>query len=216
MVPHVTAARGTRDSTTGQRPVVSVLSLFYAAPMTTDNQATALLVMDVQPGVVDRLAEKDDYLARVTATVEEARRRGLRVVHVVVGFRPGMPEISPNNKAFGTLAKTHAQLVADPRPAITPKGTDVVVTKRRVSAFSGSDLEVVLRAAGIQHLVLCGIATSGVVLSTVREAADRDYQLTILSDLCADLDQEVHDVLVGKVFPRQAEVTTANEWLGGG
>ena len=90
--------------------------------------------------------------------------------------------------------------------------TDIVVTKRRVSAFSGSDLEVVLRAQGISHLVLCGILTSGVVLSTLREAADKDYQLTVLADCCVDSDEEVQRVLLSKVFPRQAEVVTAEAW----
>jgi len=56
-------------------------------------------------------------------------------------------------------------------------------------------------------------ATSGVVLSTVREAADKDFQLTVLSDLCADFDPEVHAVLMQKVFPRQAAVLTRAAWL---
>jgi nicotinamidase-related amidase len=73
-------------------------------------------------------------------------------------------------------------------------------------------LEVVLRAQGISHLVLWGIATSGVVLSTLREAADRDYQLTVLSDCCVDSDEEVQRVLLSKVFPRQAEVVQASAW----
>jgi nicotinamidase-related amidase len=89
-----------------------------------------------------------------------------------------------------------------------------VVVKKRVSAFTGSDLEVLLRSAGVDHLVLAGIATSGVVLSTVREAADRDYRLTVLADACADNDPEVHRVLVEKVFPRQAEVTVVADWAG--
>jgi len=77
----------------------------------------------------------------------------------------------------------------------------VVVTKRRVSAFTGSDLEVVLRADGMDRLVLAGIATSGVVLSTLRQAADLDYRLTVLADGCLDADPEVHRVLTEKVFP---------------
>jgi nicotinamidase-related amidase len=88
----------------------------------------------------------------------------------------------------------------------------VVVTKRQVSAFVGSDLDVLLRARAIDHLVLAGIATSGVVLSTLRQAADLDYRLTVLADGCLDADPEVHQVLVGKVFPRQAEVTSLAEW----
>jgi nicotinamidase-related amidase len=83
-----------------------------------------------------------------------------------------------------------------------------------VSAFSGSDLDVLLRATGAGTLVLAGIATSGVVLSTVRQAADLDYRLVVLADACADRDEEVHRVLTGKVFPRQAVVTTAAEWIG--
>jgi nicotinamidase-related amidase len=70
----------------------------------------------------------------------------------------------------------------------------------------------VLRALEVDHLVLAGIATSGVVLSTLREAADRDFRLTVLADGCADGDAEVHRVLTEKVFPRQAEVTTVAEW----
>ena len=69
-----------------------------------------------------------------------------------------------------------------------------------------------LRAQDISHIVLTGVATSGVVLSTIREAADKDYHITVLSDCCADADEEVHRVLTTKVFPRQTEVMTAEEW----
>jgi nicotinamidase-related amidase len=100
-------------------------------------------------------------------------------------------------------------------PELEPLASEIVVVKRRVSAFTGSDLEVVLRSADIDHLVLGGIATSGVVLSTLREAADRDYRLTVLTDACLDQDAEVHRVLTGKVFPRQADVVTVDEWASG-
>lgn len=70
-----------------------------------------------------------------------------------------------------------------------------------------------MRAQGIDSLVLTGIATSGVVLSTLRQAADLDYALTVLEDGCADLDPEVHRVLIEKVYPRQARVTTASDWI---
>ena len=80
------------------------------------------------------------------------------------------------------------------------------MTKRRVTGFAGSDLEVILRSQGIGHLVLAGLSTSGVVLSTLREAADKDYRISVLSDCCADPDPEVHQLLLTKIFPRQAEV----------
>jgi nicotinamidase-related amidase len=97
-------------------------------------------------------------------------------------------------------------------PDIAPREGDVVVTKRRVSAFAGSDLEVVLRSLGAETLVLAGIATSGVVLSTLRQAADLDYRLVVLADACLDRDPEVHRVLIEKVFPRQAAISTVAQW----
>jgi nicotinamidase-related amidase len=169
--------------------------------------------MDIQPGILDRVPDPAGFLARATEVVRAARSHAVPVIHVVVGFRPGMPEVSAQNQSFSGLKEQPPAFVIDPQPAITPEGGDVVVTKRRVSAFTGSDLEVVLRAGEIRHLVLCGIATSGVVLSTVREAADKDYQLTVLADLCADTDAEVHSVLTGKVFTRQARVMSAAEWV---
>ena len=174
---------------------------------------TALLVMDVQTGTVDRLEKKDEYIGKVSTAVAAAHKNHIPVIYVVVGFRPGFPEVSASNKTFSTMKESAAAALVDPRPVIEPANDDVVVVKRRVSAFSGSDLEVLLRAWGIKHLVLTGISTSGVVLSTTREAADKDYQLTILSDLCADLDAEVHAVLLEKVFPRQATVMTSEQWI---
>jgi nicotinamidase-related amidase len=174
---------------------------------------SALLIMDVQTGVVKRLSNEEEYLSGIKSAVDEAHKHQIPVIYVVVGFRPGFPEVSQNNKTFKELRGDLAQNLIDPRPAIIPTEGDIVVTKRRVSAFSGSDLEIVLRAQGIRHLVLAGIATSGVVLSTVREAADKDFKLTVLTDLCADFDPEVHAILLEKVLSKQAEVMTSEQWF---
>jgi len=181
--------------------------------MANEVEKTALLVMDVQPGIVERLKDKEEYIAKVISVVAAAREKHIPVVHVVVGFRPGFPEVSMRNKSFHAIRESVPAYLVNPHPAITVADDDIVVVKRRVSAFAGSDLEVVLRAQGIHHLVLAGIATSGVVLSTLREAADKDYQITVLSDLCADLDDEVHSVLLEKVFPRQAAVISSEQWI---
>jgi len=178
--------------------------------------STALLVMDVQQGIVDRFARDDGYLSRLAAAVEAARGAGTWVIYVTIGFRAGHPEVSERNKSSAAIAGTGRFADGDPgsaiHPAIAPTSRDVVVTKRRVSAFTGSDLEVVLRAGGMDRLVLAGIATSGVVLSTLRQAADLDYRLTVLADGCLDADPEVHRVLTEKVFPRQADVVSIADW----
>jgi nicotinamidase-related amidase len=169
---------------------------------------TALLVMDVQPGIIDRVDDQAAFLERATAATDYARAHGIPVIQVVVGFRAGAPEASEFFRAF-------APALVDARPVMPLAEGDVVVTKRRISAFTGSDLEVLLRARGVRHLVLCGIATSGVVLSTIREAADKDFRMTVLSDLCADQDPEVHRVLLEKVLSRQAKIVTTSEWTSG-
>jgi nicotinamidase-related amidase len=179
----------------------------------------ALVVMDMMNGVVERLATAGAaaLVGRLAGAVSHARAAGLLVVHVRVAFRSGYPDVSPANKTFSALAGSGRLLEDDASTAIvaglTPEPGDVVVVKRRVSAFAGSDLEIVLRSREVRTLVLAGIATSGVVLSTLREAADRDYGLVVLSDGCLDADDEVHRVLLGKVFPRQAGVLTIDEWM---
>jgi len=180
---------------------------------------TALLLMDVQNGIVDRFPSEDGYLSRLSSAAGAAGKAGLTVIYVRVAFRDGYPEISDRNLTFSAAAKRGGHTLGDAavsiHPAIEPAPGEPVVTKLRVSAFAGSDLEVLLRAGRIEHLVLAGIATSGVVLSTLRQAADLDYRLTVLSDGCLDGDPEVHRVLLEKVFPRQASVVTVADWIAG-
>jgi nicotinamidase-related amidase len=179
---------------------------------TPDND-TALLVMDVQEEIVARYGDHVP-LERLSRAIAAARANGLLVIYVKVAFRPGYPEVSRHNRSFSRIAEGGGFLDDASRvhSAIAPRPGDVEVTKKRVSAFAGSDLDVLLRAREIRTLVLSGIATSGVVLSTLRAAADMDYQLVVLSDCCLDSDQEVHRVLLEKVFPRQAEVLDVESW----
>lgn len=179
-------------------------------------QNTVLLVMDMQLGILGMLPGAESLLVKAAKAIATAREKNIPVIYVVVGFRQGAPEVNLNNKGFGAgrdrFANADMAQFMTVHPDIAPIKGEVTVTKRRVSAFTGSDLEVVLRSFGIQHMVLSGIATSGVVLSTLREAADKDYKLTVIEDCCADGDEEVHRVLTTKVFPRQADVITLEDW----
>lgn len=178
---------------------------------------SVLLVMDFQHGIVERIGDSS-VVGAARRAVKAARASEIPVVFVRVAFRPGYPEAAASNRAFAALAKSGDAMTQDHpatqvHDALEPRPDEPVVVKRRVSAFSGSDLDVLLRAAGADTLVLAGISTSGVVLSTLRQAADLDYRLTVLSDACADPDPEVHRVLTEKVFPRQALVTVTDEWI---
>ncbi len=186
--------------------------------LTLDPKTTALLAMDFQTLIVDGYAtDKEALLARQTQLLDAARRAGVMVAYVVVGFRPGFPEISPRNKTF-SAAKASGRFGADDagvaiHPAVSPRPEEPVVTKHRVGAFFGTDLDMILRANGIETLLLTGIATSGVILSTLRHAADADYSVVVVQDCCSDGDAEVHRVLMEKVFPRQASVVMAETVL---
>jgi nicotinamidase-related amidase len=187
--------------------------------MQQESSKSALLVMDVQQGVVGRFPGADALLQSLKQAIDAARRAGIKIVYVRLAFRAGYPDVSPNNRSFSMIAAHAGDAFSEPSPAlqihpqVAPQADDLVVVKKRVSAFSGSDLELLLRSLQINHLILTGIATSGVVLSTVREAADKDYQLTVLSDACLDGDEEVHRVLTEKVFTNHAEVLPVSDWV---
>lgn len=182
-----------------------------------ENTKTALLVMDMQSSILSNIPDSQELVSKVKEVIIAARTRQIPVIYITVGFRQGMPEISPKNKVFSGLKHHMADVNMKEwiaiHPELSPEEEDIVITKRRFSAFTGSDLEVVLRGLNIQHLVLTGVSTSGVVLSTVREASDKDYKLTVIEDCCKDGDEEVHYLLMRKVFPRQADVIKVNDWI---
>lgn len=189
------------------------------AELAFDPTHTAILSMDLQSGIISRYLKADDpLLTRARGVLERARAAGCLVVHVHVGFRPGFPEINERNPLFGAIKKSpDYQRMFEPgsaaiHPAVAPKDGDIVVQKHRVSAFTATDLDQILRANDIQALTLFGIATSGVVLSTLLDASDRDYLPIVIGDCCADTDPDLHRVLLDKLFPRRGRVIQAEQF----
>jgi nicotinamidase-related amidase len=175
---------------------------------------TALLLMDFQNLIVGMMGDNGPALVgRAQKAREIARARGMAVMHVRVAFSDaGYASIPARNKMFAGIAASRmlpeGSESAQIHAMLTPAPDEEIFTKTRVGAFGTTDLVARLKARGIDTLILTGIATSGVVLSTLREAADRDYHLVVLSDCCGDMDGEVHRILVEKIFPRQADVMT--------
>jgi nicotinamidase-related amidase len=176
-----------------------------------DPKRTALLIMDFQHGVVARMPGLDPLLARVQQAIADVRDHGGTIAYVRVAFTEAdWVAIPPANATFARVAENRLMHDEDPSTAIharlAPQPGDVMVRKTRVGAMSTTDLDRQLRDRGIDTLVLAGLSTSGVVLSTLIEAVDRDYRLYVLSDGTDDPDPETRDVLLGKVFPRRAQV----------
>ena len=182
-----------------------------------DKNATALLIADFYaemmgslPHAVDRkVVDKTRDLQRA------ARNAGILVCYSATVFRPGYLEISDRNQTFSQRKNSGQEPVSDPvkliHPSVRPMPGEVVVGKHRVNALFGTDLDMVLRSNNIETLVILGYATSGVVLSTVRYAADLDYRLLVVEDCCSDQDPEVHDFLTQRIFPRQTDVVGSED-----
>src|SRR5207249_10933567 len=135
-----------------------------------------------------------------------ARQAGIVAAYCIAQCRPGSPEIPAQHNLRDPMRATGAVLPADPalliHPSVAPREGEPVIAKHRTSAFSGSAFDTILRAQGIETIILMGHATSGVILSTVRLAADLAYHVIVVAAGCADRDPDVHTLLMEKVFPR--------------
>lgn len=184
------------------------------AQLALDRSHTALLIADFYAEVMSSLPHAVDrnVVGNTQALQAAARDAGILVCYCATVFRTGYVEISDRNKTFSQRKNSGQPPVADPvrliHPSVAPIDGEVVVGKHRVNALYGTGLDGVLRANNIENLIILGYATSGVVLSTTRHAADLDYRL-VVEDCCADQDPEVHDFLTGRIFARQAEVVPA-------
>jgi len=182
-----------------------------------ERDRTALLIADFYAAMMGALphAVERGCVDRTIALRAQARAAGLLVCYSATVFRPGYPEVSERNRIFSARKNSGQPAVADPvaliHPALQPGEAEPVVGKHRVNALFGTDLGVLLRAREIHTLVMLGYATSGVILSTTRYAADADFRLVIVEDCCADNEAEVHDFLCSRIFPRQAEVVQSSD-----
>jgi len=166
--------------------------------VTLDRSKTAVVIIGYQDRHVNSYAGDPQGLIRSAGQVlVGARQAGIPVIHVV--HRGG------NFEDYSPDVEIHS--------GVAPAPGEKVFTKTRTGSFSTTGLEAFLRVAGRDSLVLMGVATSGGVLSTVRWGSDVGYNLFVVSDACFDLDQELHRVLMEKLYPLQATILTAQGFL---
>ena len=178
---------------------------------------TALLIADFYTEIMNTLPHSIDrgVVDKAVTVQAAARNTGAMVCYSATVFRPSYPEIGQRNKPFSQRKASGQMAVPDPldviHPAVHPREGEVVVGKHRVNALYGPGLDVALRANDIRDLVIFGYATSGVGLSTVRYAADLDYNLTVVEDCCSDSEIDIHQFLTQRIFPRHAEVVGSDD-----
>lgn len=178
---------------------------------------TALIIGDLQRGITGAYPFTRQVLPPLTELLPRARAAGVLVVFIRIAFRPNRADLPQGNALFSAFFEAR-DIFHEGMPGteldLPVHDEDVVVLKRRASAFAGTDLDLVLRARAVDRLAVAGVATSAMVAATCYDAADRGYRLTVLRDGCADSDPAVHDFFMDKVFPGRAhEVVSCAEWL---
>ena len=194
--------------------------------LSIDKAHSALLAMDFQNDIVHAdgafkdfgfaaMVEQNDVLAKSTQLLEKARSSGVKVIYIVVKFRPGYPERPANGGLWEAVKQSNALTEgtwgAEIHEEMTPRDGEPVVTERAVSAFYSSDLAAILASAGIDTLLLCGVATNLVIEGTAREAMDRGYNVVIVQDCCAAGSQEIHDAALGTALPFLSTISNLEE-----
>lgn len=179
--------------------------------------STALVLLDLQKVCIEQWVPEENritLLKNVSNLLAWARKIQLSVIHVKVAFREGYPEISSSNKLFSELAASDLFLPSSPgcdfHEAVKPNCGEPTVEKHRVGAFTGTDLDMILRSRGIRTIIFGGITTTGALLSAVRQAFDLDYKLIVPGDCCVDPDNELHEIVLNRIVAVHATVTTAN------
>ncbi|MEV5650879.1 isochorismatase family protein [Nocardia sp. NPDC052254] len=176
-------------------------------PISTLDANTALIVIDLQHGIVGRVPA-EGVVTHATTLVQAFRHRDLPVVLVnVAGTPPGRTDAGPTG--LGDLPADWATLI----PELDQQPGDILVTKYARSAFAGTGLADRLRADGVTQVVVIGIATGAGVESTARDAHELGFHVTLPVDAMIDPDTERHDHSVAHIFGRIAETGTTDDVL---
>lgn len=189
-------------------------------PITPPIETSALLVMDFQPKWLKTIPGSETTVERAKAALDAARSLGMLVAYTQVAFSEADYAAVPESSIiFSSIARPWGDLDSDAPgieidPVLAPLDSEKVVVKTRVSAFERTDLDGWLRGMEVDTLLLAGISTSGVTLSTVCDGADLDYRLIVLEDACADQVPRIQEVLMSLIFPQRATVETVDSVFG--
>ena len=193
-----------------------------------DLRRSALVLLDYQnynvhpegywskasPGSAERAAPA---VERTTQALAAARAAGLTVIHVANAWREGHPDVNPHTpwqaEARADGRSTEGSWGIEFYAPLAPANGELVVRKRAVSAFVGTELDRLLLIHGISTLVIAGIVTNFAAEGTARDAADRGYRVVVLADCCESVSDEWHSFAITQILPQISEVVTGDEFI---
>jgi nicotinamidase-related amidase len=183
-------------------------------PVTAIDARTALLVVDLQTGIVssaagrltDAVPSVAQVLDRSRALIDAFRQHDLPIVFInVAGGAPGRTQEPA--RFSGQLPDGFTDFV----PELDQRPEDATVTKHSWGAFAGTDLDARLKAMAITQVVIAGIATATGVESTARQAFELGYNVSLAVDAMTDTRAPAHQYSIENVFPRLAETGTVQD-----
>ncbi|CAJ0897396.1 1069_t:CDS:10 [Entrophospora sp. SA101] len=195
-------------------------SRIYPVPTLTSTillDNSAFIFCDYQNDVIGMFHTTNvlnQFLARsknlFNAVHTAKQKKKLHCISIGLSFRPNYPEVSPNNRYFENY-KNSGRLVEGTKGAefidgLQPREHDIVIQRRRVDAFYNTDLQMILESLNIKHIILAGISTADVILSTSLSAADRDLCVTVVRECCFEGNDSVQNVLMDEIFPKQGVI----------
>lgn len=175
-----------------------------------DLETSALVLLHYQTDIISLFPQDtiSPFIERMKRLAKQLRQKNVPIYFVKIGFSSDYREISNTNKN-GQMTKSFKRFTSDSiLPNLYSDG-DTVLTGHRVSGFKGTGLDEQLRANGIETLLMAGLVTSGVVLSTLSEASDLDYRILLIEDGCYDPDRNAHDALISVPFATRADIVTS-------
>lgn len=175
---------------------------------------TALVVMHYQTDILGLFPSvAPALLANTRKLCDAAREKGVSVYFANLRFSPGYPEVSPLNKNGQGIKQLGLFVDDGVAPELGQLANEPLIFAHRASVFFGTDLQARLIAQGIDSLIMVGIASTGVVLSSVAYASDADFRLFSVKDCCYDPDHVVHEHLFATAFDSRTEVLSITDAL---
>jgi biuret amidohydrolase len=185
--------------------------------LTLDPTRCAVLAMDFQNDILETTPNHREthLLETVSRVLDAARQHGATVIHIIVSFRHDYADAPAHAPMFQEEKAKGVMKSGSPGAAIceelTPQAGDIAITKHGVDPFNGTHLANVLRAKGIETLVLMGVWTNFVVEAAARTGADSSYRIVVVSDGCASDAETHHQFFIDTILPKLGIAATAND-----